>query len=99
MMQDDHVFFPKARIVGEFTPNPDYLGNNITFVVLTIDQQIENLKIFHARQLANLERDYELNKAGLQLKYLEEMQTLLEKKAEQDDMLNAPRQIEADTLH
>lgn len=51
---------------------------------LTIDEQIENLKFFHARQLANLERDYQLNQAGLKYGYHLEMQALLEKKAEQE---------------
>lgn len=72
------------RIFDVFKPNPDYLGNNITFGELALDEQIENLKVFHARQLADLERDYELNRAELEDKYAQEMQTLLERKAKQE---------------
>lgn len=60
------------------------------FAPLTIDAQIENLKYFYARRLADLERDYQVRRAGYEFEYAQEMQELLEKRSRQDGEKEQP---------
>lgn len=69
------------KLIGRWIPNVEYVGNNIGVPEWTIDEQIENLKIRHARRQADLEKDHQQRLYDLQEDYHREMAALMDKKA------------------